>query len=328
MSLNELIWRLRHHELNRSKIVTIENDNDDDDDVVNENEIINIDNDDDDTVPMLVEATLDDNNNTTNNNELSKLTSVINQVNDDDTTSSTSTTITTTLIQSGGENDHDWVFNLCEATLSVAVADSLRNSSELTTLLVRSAASSLLRARSIASLLLKCVVVQQLAPDEAAFQTLRALLDVCLEADASVVQTLLVSHSDRTVRCELLEATALLHQTALFRQLTLHCVAKRIRPQWRFAPVVFRLALNMPSDLMSVLLTHFDWRFKRLINDANGRDNPSLHTARSVEMVRLLVAHGANVHTRSLSGGSVLHTALDQRPTVDLALLTALLHYG
>ena len=176
-------------------------------------------------------------------------------------------------------------------------------------------------------MLLKCVVVQGLAREEATFGALRAWLDVCLDADASVVQTLLISHNDRAVRCELIEASALLHQTALFRRLTQHCVARRLRPQWRFAPVVFRLALNMPSDLMSVLLTHFAWRFRRLINEANGRDNPSLHLAQSVDMVRLLVAHGGNVNTRSLSGGSVLHTALDRRP-VDLALLTAMLHYG
>jgi hypothetical protein len=229
---------------------------------------------------------------------------------------------TTTLLLSS-----DALVNVCQSTLGVSAANSLRSCDALATLLLRSATTTSLRTRSIASLLLKCIVVQSLAGDASTFGALRAWVDVCLEADASVVQTLLITYNDRAVRCELIEAAALLHQTALFRHLTLHCVAKRIRPQWRFAALVYRRALRMPCDLMSALLTHFGWRFRRLVNESNGRDQPSLHEAQSIDMVRLLVAHGANVNIRSLSGGSVLHTALDQRP-VDLALLTALLHYG
>lgn len=125
-------------------------------------------------------------------------------------------------------------------------------------------------------------------------------------------------------------------------------------PQWRLAPLVFRVALERSSvALMRLLLDHFPARFRHawhchaivaisvllsffLFDRSLGRRSKlvlgrallrrecavsgALHCAQSDAMVRLLVARGARCDERDASGGTPLHAALERQPR-SLALL-------
>jgi hypothetical protein len=114
--------------------------------------------------------------------------------------------------------------------------------------------------RSIASAVLKKLVVTGVCNDK---QMARhsSLIEMLLEADASVLQTVQLSVEGEQIACELVEAVALMQQVALFRRLCEH--RHRNRLQFRFGALVFRVALDAPFELMQLLLAYFGPRANR-----------------------------------------------------------------